>query len=309
MSVALKEAVNENALKLRRVAGRIGAEILDFKIGPGLSAEDVAGIRAALRQHRVIFFRDQHHLDDAAQEGFAKLLGELVPHPTEKVRDGSTAILELDASSGNGKADQWHTDVTFVDAYPKYSILRAVEIPAYGGDTVWANTAAGYEDLTPQLKELADTLWAVHSNKYDYAAQRPKATDAERKHYQDVFAATSYETEHPVVRIHPDTGEKVLVLGYFIQRLVGHSNVDSARLFDLLQNHVIRLENTVRWSWRKGDVAIWDNQATQHYALNDYGDQNRIVRRSTVAGDVPISTDGRRSVTRIVGGPARQAAE
>jgi taurine dioxygenase len=309
MSVALKEAVNENALKLRRVAGRIGAEVQDFKIGPDLTAGDVAGIRAALRQHRVIFFRDQHHLDDAAQEGFAKLLGDLVPHPTEKVRDGSTAILELDASTGNGKADQWHTDVTFVDAYPKYSVLRAVEIPAYGGDTVWANTAAGYEDLTPQLKQLAETLWAVHSNKYDYAAQRPKATDAERKHYQDVFASTTYETEHPVVRIHPDTNEKVLVLGYFIQRFVGHSNADSARLFNLLQDHVIRLENTVRWAWRKGDVAIWDNQATQHYALNDYGNQNRIVRRSTVAGDVPISTDGRRSVTRVIGGPARQAAE
>jgi taurine dioxygenase len=309
MSVALKEAVNENALKLRRVAGRIGAEVQDFRIGPDLKAEDVAGIRAALRQHRVIFFRDQHHLDDAAQEGFAKLLGDLVPHPTEKVRDGSTAILELDAARGNGKADQWHTDVTFVDAYPKYSVLRAVEIPAYGGDTVWANTAAGYADLTPQLKQLADTLWAVHSNKYDYAAQRPKSTDAERKHYEDVFASTSYETEHPVVRIHPDTGEKVLVLGYFIQRFVGHSQADSKHLFDLLQDHVIRLENTVRWSWRKGDVAIWDNQATQHYALNDYGEQNRIVRRSTVAGEVPISTDGRRSVTRVIGGPARQAAE
>jgi alpha-ketoglutarate-dependent taurine dioxygenase len=309
MSATLKEAVNRNSPELRRVAGRIGAEVLDFKIGPDLDAQEIDGLRAALRQHRVIFFRDQHHLDDAAQEGFARLLGELVPHPTEKVRPGSDAILELDAASGNGKADQWHTDVTFVDAYPKYSILRAVEIPAYGGDTVWANTAAGYQDLSPQLKLLAENLWAVHSNKYDYAAQRPKATDAERQHYRDVFASTNYETEHPVVRIHPDTGEKVLVLGYFIQRFVGHSHTDSAHLFNLLQDHVIRLENTVRWSWRKGDVAIWDNQATQHYALNDYDDQNRIVRRSTVAGDVPISVDGRRSVTRILNAPSRQAAE
>ena len=168
---------------------------------------------------------------------------------------------------------------------------------------------AAYDDLTPQLKQLADSLWAVHSNKYDYAAQRPKATDAERQHYEQVFAATAYETEHPVVRIHPDTGEKSLVLGYFIQRFVGHSHVDSAELFNLLQNHVIRLENTVRWNWRKGDVAIWDNQATQHYAINDYGDQNRIVRRSTVAGEVPVSTDGRRSVTRTISAPSRQAAE
>ncbi|WP_374385248.1 TauD/TfdA dioxygenase family protein [Dongia sp.] len=309
MSSVLKEVANNNSLKLRRLAGRIGAEVQDLKLGTDLKAEDIGALKAALRQHRVIFLRDQHQLDDAAQEGFARLFGELVPHPTEKVRAGSTAILELDAASGNGKADQWHTDVTFVDAYPKYSILRAVEIPAFGGDTVWANTAAGYEDLSPQLKQLAENLWAVHSNKYDCAAQRPRANDAERKHYQDVFASTQYETEHPVVRIHPDTGEKVLVLGYFIQRFVGHSNTDSAHLFSLLQDHVIRLENTVRWSWRKGDVAIWDNQSTQHYALNDYGDQNRIVRRSTIAGEVPVSVDGRRSVTRIIGGPSRQAAE
>ncbi len=196
-----------------------------------------------------------------------------------------------------------------MDAYPHYSVLRAVEIPAYGGDTVWANTVAAYDDLSPQLKQLAETLWAVHSNKYDYAAQRPKATAAERQHYEDVFASTVYETEHPVVRIHPDTGERSLVLGYFIQRFVGHSNFDSVELFNLLQNHVIRLENTVRWNWRKGDVAIWDNQATQHYALNDYGDQNRIMRRSTMAGDVPISVDGRRSVTRTLPAQKRQAAE
>jgi taurine dioxygenase len=309
MTANLKEVVTREQLALRRLTGRIGAEIHDVKLGADLKPERVEAIRAALREHRVIFFRDQLHLDDAAQEGFARLLGDLVPHPTERVREGSTAILELDASRGNGKADQWHTDVTFVDAYPKYSILRGVEIPAFGGDTVWANTAAGYEDLSPQLKQLAESLWAVHSNKYDYAAQRPKASDAERQHYQDVFASTAYETEHPVVRIHPDTGEKVLVLGYFIQRFVGHSNVDSAHLFELFQNHIIRLENTVRWNWRKGDVAIWDNQATQHYAVNDYGDQNRIVRRSTVAGEVPVSVDGRRSVTRILHAPKLQAAE
>ena len=311
MSAAASAAANSDSagMRIRQLAGRIGAELSNIRLDGNITKEQVEEIRKALLAHRVVFFRDQEQFSDTDQERFANMLGGLVKHPTEKALMGSKGILELDAAAGNGKADVWHTDVTFVDAYPRYSVLRAMRIPDVGGDTLWANTVAAYDDLSPQLKQLADTLWAVHSNKYDYAAQRPKATDAERKHYQDVFASTSYETEHPVVRIHPDTGEKVLVLGYFIQRLVGHSNVDSARLFDLLQNHVIRLENTVRWSWRKGDVAIWDNQATQHYALNDYGDQNRIVRRSTVAGDVPISTDGRRSATRIVGGPARQAAE
>lgn len=303
------DSESPGGIRIRRLAGRIGAELSGIRLDGNITKEQVEEIRRALLAHRVIFFRDQEQFSDVDQERFANMLGGLVPHPTEKALMGSKGILELDAAAGNGKADVWHTDVTFVDAYPRYSVLRAMRIPDVGGDTLWANTVAAYDDLSPQLKTLAEGLWAVHSNKYDYAAQRPKATDAERKHYQDVFASTTYETEHPVVRIHPDTNEKVLVLGYFIQRFVGHSNADSARLFNLLQDHVIRLENTVRWAWRKGDVAIWDNQATQHYALNDYGDQNRIVRRSTVAGDVPISTDGRRSVTRVIGGPARQAAE
>jgi alpha-ketoglutarate-dependent sulfate ester dioxygenase len=308
MTALRKTAPTREALDVRRVSGRIGAEIAGIRLTGDLPPETVDAIRRTLLQHRVIFFRGQGHLDDAEQERFASQFGELVPHPTEKVRSGTGAILELDASTGNGKADQWHTDVTFVDAYPRISILRAVTIPAYGGDTVWANTVAAYEDLTPALRQLADGLWAVHSNKYDYAAQRPKATAEERRHYEEIFAATVYETEHPVVRIHPETGERSLVLGYFIQKLVGHSNVESARLFDLLQGHVTRLENTVRWQWQAGDVAIWDNQATQHYALNDYGDQDRVVRRSTIAGEVPVGVDGRHSVTRRKATPVRHAA-
>jgi len=294
-------------LNIRRLSGRIGAEIRDIKIGGHLTPTEVAAVRQALLTYRVIFFRDQMQLDDTQQEGFARLLGDLVPHPTEKVRAGTLGILELDAAAGNGKADQWHTDVTFVDAYPRYSVLRAVTIPAYGGDTVWANTVAAYHDLSPQLKELAESLWALHSNKFDYAAQHSHGTAAEKAHYEKVFASALYECQHPVVRIHPETGEKSLVLGYFIQRFVGHNHIDSNLLFQLLQNHVTRLENTVRWNWRQHDVAIWDNQATQHYALNDYDGQNRTMRRVTIAGEIPVSVDGRRS--EMVTKPATQAAE
>jgi len=95
----------------------------------------------------------------------------------------------------------------------------------------------------------------------------------------------------------PETGERTLILGSFVQKFVGYSKQDSARLYDLLQSHVLRLENTIRWRWRAGDVAIWDNRATQHYALNDYGDQRRVVRRTTLDGDTPVSVGGRRSVT------------
>lgn len=312
MSVALQEKPGSNKIaqqiEIKPIAGRIGAEIANIKLSGDLDAESYKTIRQALLQHRVIFFRGQQHLDDAEQERFAKLFGELVAHPTEKVRSGSAAILELDTANGNGRADQWHTDVTFVDAYPQISILRALQVPSFGGDTVWANTVNAYDRLPAELKELADRLWAVHSNKYDYATQRPHASEAEKKHYDETFAATAYETEHPVVRLHPETGEKSLVLGYFIQKFVGYNHIDSARLFDLFQDHVTRLENTVRWRWQDGDVAIWDNRSTQHHAINDYGDQRRIMRRSTIAGDVPVSVDGKHSHTRRKVTPLRQQA-
>jgi taurine dioxygenase len=312
MSVTLQEKpatqTTAQQIEIRPIAGRIGAEIANIKLRGDLDAESYQAIRHALLQYRVIFFRGQQHLEDAEQERFARLFGDLVAHPTEQVRNGSTAILELDTRNGNGRADQWHTDVTFVDAYPQISILRAVQVPSFGGDTVWANTVAAYDHLPAELKDLADRLWAVHSNKYDYAAQRPQATEAERKHYESTFAATVYETEHPVVRLHPETGEKSLVLGYFIQKFVGQNHVDSARLFEILQDHVTRLENTVRWRWQAGDVAIWDNRATQHIAINDYGDQRRIMRRSTIAGDVPVSIDGKHSHTRRKVTPLRQQA-
>jgi taurine dioxygenase len=283
-------------LTLRRVAGRIGAEVLKLRLGDDLGAETTAAIHRALAKHKVLFFRDQHHLDDASQERFAKTLGEPVAHPTVPVREGSSYLLELDSRRG-GRANSWHTDVTFVEAYPKASILRAVEIPEAGGDTVWANTAAAYNDLSPELKTLADSLRAVHTNLYDYAAAKTEATPEQVKRYLEVFASTVYETEHPVVRIHPETGEKTLVLGHFLKSFVGLSAADSRHLFEVLQGHVTRLENTVRWRWAAGDVVIWDNRATQHYAINDYGDAVRVVRRVTLAGDAPIGVDGHRSRT------------
>ncbi|MEZ5830919.1 MAG: TauD/TfdA family dioxygenase [Dongiaceae bacterium] len=283
------------SIKVRRLGGRIGAEIQGVTLSGSLSVQEVAAIRQTLLAHRVVFFRDQAQFDDQQQEAFSRLLGDLVPHPTEAVRAGTAGILELDAAAGNGKADQWHTDVTFMDAYPRYSILRAVTIPAYGGDTLWASTVAGYDDLSPELKSFADSLWAVHSNKYDYAAQHAHGTEAERAHYEKVFASNIYEAEHPLVRIHPETNERSLVLGQFVQRFAGQTHADSMLLFRLFQDHITRPENTVRWNWRKNDVAIWDNQATQHYALNDYGNQNRTMRRTTIGGEVPVSVDGRRS--------------
>ena len=283
-------------LDIHPVAGRIGAEIRGIKLSGELDAATVEAIQQALVQYKVIFFREQTHLDDQSQEAFAHLLGEPIAHPTVPVRDGTRFLMELDGTRGQ-RANSWHTDVTFVDAYPKASILRSVLAPVSGGDTVWANTAAAYNDLSVELRALADHLWAVHSNEYDYAARKPDVAVEKLEEYRKVFTSTVYETEHPVVRVHPVSGEKTLLLGHFVKRLKGYSQAESAQLFNLLQGHVTRLENTVRWRWNTGDVAIWDNRATQHYAVDDYGTQERIVRRVTLKGDVPVGVQGQSSKT------------
>ena len=158
---------------------------------------------------------------------------------------------------------------------------------------MWANTVAAYETLPPVLRGLADQLWALHSNVYDYAATRPNATARQVQRYETVFKSTVYETEHPVVQVHPLTGERAIILGYFVRGLLGVSSADSAHLFAMLQDHLTRLENIVRWRWSTGDVVIWDNRATQHKAIDDYGDQPRIVRRVTIDGPVSVGIDGR----------------
>jgi taurine dioxygenase len=281
-------------IEIRRVGGRIGAEIVGVRLSPDLPTSTIQAIDDALHAHKVVFFRDQGHLDDTAQEAFAARLGDPVAHPTVPVVAGSSYLLELDSHRG-GRANTWHTDITFLPAYPKASILRSVTSPSYGGDTVWANTAEAYRRLPDSLRALADTLWALHTNAYDYAAARPGATAEQLKRHREVFASTVYETEHPVVRVHPITGERTLVIGNFVKSLVGFSGADSRRLLDILHDHATRLENTVRWRWREGDVAIWDNRATLHYAVDDYGDQHRVMRRVILDGDAPISVDGRRS--------------
>jgi alpha-ketoglutarate-dependent sulfate ester dioxygenase len=284
-------------LKVRRLAGRIGGEVQNLQLTARLHESVIEQLHAALVHYKVLFFRGQSHLDDEEHQAFGARFGKTVAHPTVPSPTG-TRIFELDASKGGGRADSWHTDVTFVDAFPKISILRGVKIPAYGGDTVWANTAAAYEGLPEDLKRLADKLWAVHSNDYDYAATRTTIEDERLRHHQNVFVSAVFEAEHPIVHVHPVSGERALLLGHFVKKISGFSSTESARLFELLQNRVTRLENTVRWSWQQDDVAIWDNRATQHYAINDYGDQARLVRRVTVEGEAAVSVDGQRSRTR-----------
>lgn len=288
-------------LDVTPVTGTIGAIVNGVQLSGDLPAATVQAIQAALVRHKVLFFRDQQHLTDQDHEDFAGLLGDPVAHPTVPVAEGSRYLLELDSKEGYA-ASSWHTDVTFVDAYPKASILRALTIPEAGGDTQWANGETAYEGLPEVLRQLVNNLWATHTNLYDYASILQSAPDGESaakriKEHRNVFASTVYETEHPVVRVHPVSGQRSLLLGHFVKQFVGLNAADSARLFQTLQDHITKPENVVRWRWREGDVAIWDNQATQHRATADFGLQRRTLRRATISGEVPVGIDGRRSRT------------
>ncbi len=277
-------------IEVTQLGGVIGAIVGGVRVGADVPPAAFAELRAALLRHRVVFLRDQQHAADADQVAFGRLFGEITkPHPT--VAGDGAAVLPID--SEQGKANSWHTDVTFVDRVPAISILRAITLPPYGGTTMWANTVEAYRRLHPALQAMVAQLRAVHSNLYDYAAQRTfSGVDVKEQRYREEFRHLEFETEHPVVRIHPDTGEPSLLLGHFVRSFVGLSSVDSADLFQLLQRQVTRPENTVRWSWRHGDIAIWDNRATQHYAVADYDDLPRLLHRITIAGPVPIGING-----------------
>jgi alpha-ketoglutarate-dependent taurine dioxygenase len=292
-----------STLTVTQLCSRIGARIDGVRLAGDLDAATVGQIRTALLRHKVIFFRDQHHLDDAQQHAFAARLGTPIAHPSVQ-QEGAPIITPI--NSDYGKANRWHTDVTFVANYPAASILRAVTLPSYGGSTLWASTAAAYQALPEPLKHLTENLWALHSNRFDYVAA-PQAQTDEQKLHRTRFEKADFRTEHPVVRVHPETGERTLVAGDFVRGLVGLDNCESQMLLELLQRRITMPENTIRWNWAAGDVAIWDNRATQHRAIDDYDDQYRLMHRVTVQGDVPVDVHGQRS--RVISGALLQALE
>jgi alpha-ketoglutarate-dependent taurine dioxygenase len=282
--------------QVRQLAGRIGAELTGIDASSDLSEETIAWIRQALLEHRVVFLRDQT-LDYASEVRFAERFGSLtLGHPTIASPPDQPLLEEIDSHKG-GPANQWHTDVTFVDRPVAFTFLHGVIIPAVGGDTVWANTVAAYRTLPEELREFADKLRIVHTNAHDYAQphSRAEATNPLLTARRQEFTRTVYKTEHPLVRVHPETGERSLILGGFAQSVVGFGPQASRDLIRIFQDYIVRPENTVRWQWRVGDIAFWDNRATQHIAVYDYGDAHRRGERVTVAGPVPIGVDGRLS--------------
>ncbi len=279
---------------IKPIAGRIGAKIIGVDLSSNLSDEIITDIRKALVKYKVIFFRGQN-LDAKGQVAFARRFGEVTTaHPTVPSLPDNPEVLDLNYGKTVARANNWHTDVTFVDRPPLGSVLRALVIPPAGGDTIWANSVTAYEDLPVHLRNLADQLWAVHSNAYDYAAAVVDVPEEVRA-YRAVFTSTVYETLHPVVRVHPESGERGLFIGGFVRRIRGLSQDESNEIIKLLQAYVTRPENPVRWRWQEGDVAFWDNRATQHYAIADDGDQPRHVQRVTIVGDIPVGIDGKHS--------------
>jgi taurine dioxygenase len=261
--------------------------------------ETVKAIRQAVLDHKVVFLRNQGHLDEEAQDEVTRLFGKPIGHPTLSQVVDRNRYRELTKQAG--ARSNWHSDITFVADYPAFGLLRAIDIPPAGGETIWANTASAYESLPEVLQRIADQLWVRHSNEYDWD-ERVVDEDREAAWYRfrtEFFASSVFVTEHPLVRVHPETGERSLVLGNFASRgFVGLDGPDSRAFFEIFHRHITSVENTVRWRWTSGDLAIYDNRSTEHYVSQDYGTYPRRMYRSTVAGEVPVSVDGRQSIVR-----------
>jgi len=277
------------SIDVRKITGRIGAEIVGLDISGELDAARIAFITDALHEHKALVFRGVE-LDDAGQQRFAGYFGEITKaHPTVPSVEGAPTLLPVD--SEQGRANQWHTDVTFVLNPPKASTLRSLVVPPYGGETLIANAAAAYRDLPSPLRAFADSLRAIHTNDYDYV-QPPETVDDKEKERRAQFVSRKFRTVHPVVRVHPVTGERGLFIGGFAQRIVGLSGGESRDLLRLLQSYVTRPENIVRVTWEPNQLVLFDNRITQHYAIDNYDDLPRRLNRVTVAGDIPLGIDG-----------------
>ncbi|MER7194425.1 TauD/TfdA dioxygenase family protein [Streptomyces flaveolus] len=262
-------------------ARTIGAVIkgvdLSKPLGPALREE----LDRALLEWKVLFFRAQHLTSDQ-QRAFARNWGELETNPL-LAAGSSEDVVRFDKASGTTPTFEnvWHTDVTFRERPALGAVLQLREVPPFGGDTMWADMAAAYDNLAQEVKDVIDGARAVHDFIPGFA--RFYAPERLLRH-QDLFPPV----EHPVVRTHPETGRRMLfVNASFTTRITGMARDESDRLLRFLFQQAHVPEYQVRFRWQPGDIAFWDNRATQHYAVNDYGDALRVAERVAVAGDRP----------------------
>lgn len=283
-------------LDVTLLSGSIGAVIEGIDVRD-LDDATVAAIRQVWLDRKVVFFREQH-LSPGGHIEFARRFGEPTEgHPVIPGIDGHPEVFEIDYTAARSLAStygdvatrsrgvSWHTDVTFVRRPPLGSILRAVEVPDNGGDTLFSDQQAAFEALSPALQEFLGTLTAEH----DGTAQFQGILDAvgEGRWEGETFADL-VPTIHPVVRTHPETGARSLFVNPgFTRRIVELAPAESDALLAFLYEHSVKPEFTVRHHWRRGDIGFWDNRTTQHAVVGDFGDAHRVIQRVTLRGDEP----------------------
>ncbi|OPA86096.1 taurine dioxygenase [Pseudomonas fluorescens] len=275
-------------LSLRPLGPAIGAEVEGLDMSQPLSEQQRHWVEHALLQHQVLFFRNQS-ITAAEHVAFAACFGDLHRHPIYPHVDLHPELLLIDTAVTDVRDNAiWHTDVTFLAAPAMGSVLAARQVPDFGGDTLWANGVAAFDALSAPLRSLLDGLTATHELTKSFPTSRfgntPQALERYEKARRD-----HPPLSHPVVRTHPATGRKALFVNEgFTTRINELEAAESDTLLRFLFSHVSRPEFKVRWQWKANDVAFWDNRITQHYAIDDYRPQRRIMHRATILGDVPF---------------------
>jgi taurine dioxygenase len=271
------------SVRVQPLSPTIGAEISGVDISVQLSPEVVAAVRAALNTHHVIFFREQS-LTAEQQADFARQFGTVTEaHPVLPSIEESHEVLAIDGKVD--RANWWHTDVTFLETPAMGSILYMLEAPEVGGDTMWASLQDAYDGLAAPVRAMCDQLIAIHHDPW-FAAD---VADRGGYEWDGTWREKLLPALHPVVRTHPENGRNGLFVNrQFTRTIFGLSDNESNAVLEMLYNHCTRPEYTCRFRWRAGSVAFWDNRATLHYALDDYGDTARFAHRVTLRGDRPF---------------------
>ncbi|MCF8467742.1 MAG: TauD/TfdA family dioxygenase [Sneathiella sp.] len=273
------------------LTGTIGAEIDSVDLRH-LDTETISEIRRAFLDHVAIFFRDQP-LDIEGLKAFTSHFGPFGVEPYVKTLTEHPEVIavvkEADEVNTINFGGHWHSDWSFQEAPPMATILHGQDIPSYGGDTIFANMYLAYETLSDGMKTIIDPLVAIHSARRSYGTGKTLLGDKKRKSMTIIQSEEAHaEMEHPLVRIHPETGRKALFVNpVYTIRLKGMSESDSKEILDKLFRHSVREIFTCRFRWRKNSLAMWDNRAAMHLALNDYDGFRRALYRTTVAGDRP----------------------
>lgn len=275
-------------LTIEPISPALGAIVSGVRLADPLDDAARRQIEQALLDHHVLFFRDQP-LTPTQQANFAARFGDLHIHPIYPSSPEQREVIVLDTAVTDVRDNAiWHTDVTFLETPALGAVLAAKQLPPYGGDTLWASGIAAFEALSKPLQRLLDGLTATHDISKSFPQERFGATDADLARLEEARKKNPPRS-HPVIRTHPVTGRKALfVSDGFTTRINELEPTESRAILDLLFAHFARPEFTVRWRWRENDVAFWDNRVTQHYAVDDYRPQRRVMHRATILGDKPF---------------------